>query len=122
MYDMCHNVVRIHLQLEKFMNWPREPNKPALRRLSRLLKVAAKTGLYLDLTGLGIYHLQDTPDWYASLEEQDRWNVQSEFWTPVAGVGSGCLRSETRRVRNEFVRNCRTRRPPIPIKKTKTAR
>src|SRR3546814_252215 len=71
------------------MNRPREPHTPCARRLCRLLKGAEKTGLYLDLTGLGNYHRQDTPDWYASLEEQERWNVQAEFWTAVAGVGSG---------------------------------
>jgi hypothetical protein len=38
--------------------------------------------LYLDLTGLGCYHAH--PDWYGSLEESVRWEVQARFWEAVA--------------------------------------
>src|SRR5262249_52771029 len=46
---------------------------------------AEKTGLYLDLTGLGCYHKKDVPGWYDKLSEQERWDVQARFWEAVAG-------------------------------------
>jgi len=77
------NVVRIHLQLGKFMNGMNEPNVLALERLASLVHLAEKEHLYLDLTGLGCYHKQDVPAWYDELSEQDRWNVQARFWQAV---------------------------------------
>jgi len=46
-------VVRIHLQLGRFMRGPDEPDPEALGRLARLLRRAEALGLRLDLTGLG---------------------------------------------------------------------
>ncbi len=84
MKDLGANVVRIHLQLGKFMMKPDQPNPQALTRLGKLLALAEKTGLYLDLTGLGCYHKQDVPDWYDPLPEAERWQVQARFWEAVA--------------------------------------
>lgn len=78
------NTVRIHLQTGKFMSSPRKPEGAALIRLARLVRLAERTGLYLDLTGLGCYHKQDVPAWYASMSEEDRWRVQARFWEAVA--------------------------------------
>jgi hypothetical protein len=47
------NVVRVHLQLGKFMDAPDKPNGKALDRLGKLLALAERLRLYLDLTGLG---------------------------------------------------------------------
>ncbi|HVR36407.1 MAG TPA: cellulase family glycosylhydrolase, partial [Methylomirabilota bacterium] len=82
--DLGANVVRIHLQLGRFMNAPDTPNPDALSKLRELLALAERTGLYLDLTGLGCYHKADVPDWYDRMDEADRWNVQAAFWTAVA--------------------------------------
>jgi hypothetical protein len=79
------NVVRIHLQLGRFMDAADRPNDKALARLVQLLKLAEKESLYLDLTGLGCYHKKDVPAWYDALAEQDRWEVQARFWRAVAG-------------------------------------
>src|SRR5215469_8932535 len=49
------NVVRIHLQLARFMRGPHEPDKGALDRLEALLQLAERLRLRLDLTGLGAY-------------------------------------------------------------------
>jgi len=84
------NTVRIHLQLSKFMSSPRQPNRTSLRRLGRLVGLAEKRGLYLDITGLGCYKKEDTPKWYNDLDEQPRWDVQARFWEAVASV---CRRS-----------------------------
>jgi hypothetical protein len=79
------NVVRIHLQLGRFMVQPEEPNALAFDRLGRLVALARRLGLYLDLTGLGCYHKQDIPAWYEGLSEPARWDVQARFWEAVAG-------------------------------------
>ncbi len=79
------NVVRLHLQLGKFMRQPQEPNEVALTRLARVVALAERTHLYLDLTGLACYHKKDVPGWYDGLSERDRWEVQARFWEAVAG-------------------------------------
>jgi hypothetical protein len=48
------NVVRVHLQFGKFMDGPNKANAASLARLGKLLKLAEKERLYLDLTGLGL--------------------------------------------------------------------
>ncbi len=83
------NVVRIHLQFGRFMDSPREANQAALDRLAKLVKLAARTGLYLDLTGLGCYHKQDVPGWYDALSQRKRWDAQAAFWEAVAGTCAG---------------------------------
>jgi len=80
------NVVRIHLQLGKCMKTAKLPDEANLKQLAKLLKLAERTGLYLDLTGLGCYHKQDVPKWYDKLEEPERWKVQVRFWQAVAKV------------------------------------
>src|SRR5262249_2653991 len=59
MRDLGANVVRIHLQVARFLRGANEPDQKALERLGTLLVLAERTGLYLDLTGLGCYHKQD---------------------------------------------------------------
>ncbi len=84
MKQLGANVVRIHLQFGKFMDSPVKPNQAPLAQLARLVELAEKTGLYLDITGLGCYHKQDVPAWYDQLDEQSRWNAQAGFWKAVA--------------------------------------
>ena len=79
------NVVRVHLQLGKFMDGPDKRNGKALDRLGKLLELAERLRLYLDLTGLGCYHKRDVPAWYDRLSEKERWAVQARFWEAVAG-------------------------------------
>ena len=78
------NVVRVHLQFGKFMTAADQPNAAALKQLARLLRLAERTGLYLDLTGLGCYHKQDVPAWYDALDEAARWETQTRFWAAIA--------------------------------------
>ena len=80
------NVVRVHLQLARFMDDAERPDEANLARLRELVRLAEQTGLYLDVTGLGCYHKQDVPMWYDSLEESARWDVQARFWKAVAGA------------------------------------
>ncbi|WP_417386628.1 cellulase family glycosylhydrolase [Gimesia sp.] len=84
MKQLGANVVRIHIQFGKFMSAVDKPREEALQKLSELLQLAERTGLYLDLTGLGCYHKQDVPAWYDQLTDQERWQAQVVFWKAVA--------------------------------------
>jgi Cellulase (glycosyl hydrolase family 5) len=86
MKSLGANVVRIHLQLCRFMKSPDQPDEENLARLSRLVRLAEETGVHLDVTGLGCYLKQDVPAWYDAMDESDRWKVQARFWSAVAGV------------------------------------
>ncbi len=83
------NVVRVHLQLGRFMKAADTPDAANLARLGKLLGLAAREGLYLNLTGLGCYHKADVPAWYDRLGEAERWDVQARFWAAVAGACRG---------------------------------
>lgn len=82
------NVVRVHLQFGSFMDAPKTPNRAAFEKLDRLLKLAERTGLYLDLTGLACYRTVDVPSWYDALDERARWTAQANFWRVVAAHGA----------------------------------
>jgi hypothetical protein len=90
MKDLGANVVRVHLQFGRFMKGPETPDIAALGRLEKLLDLAERTGLYLDLTGLGCYRKKDVPAWYDALDEAGRWRAQGRFWNAVA---SRCAKS-----------------------------
>ncbi len=83
------NCVRIHLQFGKFMEAPDRANDAALGRLKKLLSLAERSGLYLNVTGLACYHKQNIPPWYDQLNEQDRWRAQQVFWRAIATTCSG---------------------------------
>ena len=83
------NIVRIHLQTGKFMTSPTKVNRSALKQLARVVKLAEKTGLYLNVTGLAGYRKAREPAWYEALSESDRWDVQARFWTAVARICAG---------------------------------
>ena len=84
MKAMGANVVRVHLQVPKFMTGPGRFNGESFRRLSKLINLAEELGIYLDVTGLGCYRKGDVPAWYDALAERDRWWQQSVFWEEVA--------------------------------------
>jgi len=84
MKQLGANIVRIHLQVGKFMEGPNEPNQASLDRLMQLIRLAERLELYLDVTGLGCYHKKDVPRWYDKLAEQERWDVQARFWEVIA--------------------------------------
>jgi hypothetical protein len=65
-----------------------QANTEALDRLAKLVKLAEELGLYLDVTGLACYHKNNIPDWFDTLSESERWNVQAKFWESVARVCS----------------------------------
>jgi arylsulfatase A-like enzyme len=82
------NVVRVHLQTGKFLSNASAVDAAAISRLGRLLDLAERVGLYLDITGLGCYHRADVPAWYDALDEAARWAAQARFWEAVAERGA----------------------------------
>ncbi|MCS7305992.1 MAG: glycoside hydrolase family 5 protein [Thermoguttaceae bacterium] len=90
MKQLGANLVRVHLQVGRFLDGPHRPNKASLEQLARLVQLAEQTGLYLDITGLGCYHKKEVPGWYDQLPEPHRWRVQGLFWEAVART---CARS-----------------------------
>ena len=77
-------VTRIHIQFGKFMKSETEADEVSLKQLAKLLILAEKAGIYIDLTGLGCYHKKDVPAWYDALTEEKRWAAQAAFWEAVA--------------------------------------
>jgi len=84
MADLGTNTVRIHLQLNKFMNSTSEVNSEAIANLERLVKIAENERLYLIVTGLGAYKQADAPAWYDSLDETGRWAAHANFWQAIS--------------------------------------
>lgn len=82
--ELGANCVRVHLQFGEFMDSPERPSAAALKQLAKLVQIAERTGLYLDVTGLACYHKQNIPEWYDALNEADRWAAQAVFWQAVA--------------------------------------
>jgi len=78
------NVIRIHLQYNKFMVNTDTPNEGALNRLLELVEFAEKHKIYLDITGLGAYRKSDQPAFYENLSDEERWNTQAIFWGAIA--------------------------------------
>jgi len=101
------NVVRLHLQFNKYMDSPTQPNAAAFENLAMMVEIAEESGLYLDLTGLGSYRKSDSPAWYNDLSEEDRWNAQAVFWEEVAKTAGGSQSLLVYDLMNE---------PTVPIK------
>lgn len=80
------NIIRIHLQYNRFMTDAVTPNQQALSRLKDMIEFAGTYGLYLDITGLGAYIKEDQPAWYDAMDEPSRWATQAVFWKAIAGV------------------------------------
>ena len=82
--QMRANVIRIHLQFPQFMDGPNQPNAKALDRLTHLLALAEKHGIYLDITGLACYGKDQRAGWYDALPDKERWAAQAQFWEAIA--------------------------------------
>lgn len=78
------NVVRIHLQVEAFMDGPDTMDEEALAQLERLVALAEEERLYLDLTGLACYRAERVPAWYEAMNEEERWATQARFFSAIA--------------------------------------
>lgn len=84
MKELGANVIRIHLQYNKFMIDAHTPNLQALNILEQLVKVAEEKKIYLLITGLGAYTKSDQPDWYDNMNDEERWDTHKIFWRSIA--------------------------------------
>lgn len=77
-------VARVHPEMPAFFRGPDQANSQAMDRLERLLAIAEKSGIYLQITGLACYKIKDRMAWYDALDDERRWKVQEFFWSMVA--------------------------------------
>jgi hypothetical protein len=84
MESMGFNLVRVHLQLHEFLTGPASVNEDNLLQLDRLVQLASKHGIYLNLTGLGLYEESKIPLWYRSLDDGARMDADAFFWEQIA--------------------------------------
>ena len=78
------NSMRIYLQLGQVMVTATRVRQQTLVALQRLLALARRDGVYLDVTGDLVWRPARSPQWYARLSWQARWRVQARFWKAVA--------------------------------------
>ncbi len=89
------NVIRLGLETEDYLDAPAcetcDPtvDTAAIDYLGDLALAAEQTGLYLDITGLGIAYHHHNGSWFDSLDaspeaEVRRWAAQELFWRAVA--------------------------------------
>jgi hypothetical protein len=83
------NIVRICLQINKFMNSISGLNTAQFDKLVQLLDFAAQKNLYVIITGSNTWKIADQPTWLTELNENDRWLVQANFWKEIARRVSG---------------------------------
>jgi hypothetical protein len=84
MRDHGATVIRIHLQVARFLESPTSFINQGLTQLDRLLSLASQLSLRVHLVGLGCYHRADVPVWYDKLPEPERWEAQAYFWRTLA--------------------------------------
>src|SRR4029078_4570012 len=77
-------VARVHPEMPAFFDGPHKANAEALERLRQLLAIAEKSGIYLQITGLACYKINNRMAWYDALQDEDRWKAQEFFWSAVA--------------------------------------
>ncbi len=80
------SVARIHPEMPRILAGPDRADPHALDQLRKLLNIAEESGIHLKITGLACYKIKDRMAWYDSMNEQDRWKMQSFFWETIAGV------------------------------------
>jgi hypothetical protein len=77
-------VARVHPEMPALLRGPDDANSQALDRLKRLLKIAEKSGIYLQITGLACYKIKDRMAWYDAMNDESRWKAQEFFWSTIA--------------------------------------
>jgi hypothetical protein len=78
------NSMRVPLEFEDVMSSPTQARAATLAALRRLLLVAERERVYLDITGNIVWRRERAPAWYDRLSEPARWQAQANFWRAVA--------------------------------------
>ncbi|MDD5306109.1 MAG: cellulase family glycosylhydrolase [Deltaproteobacteria bacterium] len=82
-------VVRVHLQLGRFMKDATTLDERELERLDRLVTLSARLDLRLDLTGLASYRKHDIPAWFLALDDERMAAAEAAFWRGIAARYAG---------------------------------
>ncbi len=77
-------VARVHPEMPAFFVGAEQADPQAIERFRKLLSIAEKSGIYLQITGLACYKINSRMAWYDSLDEEGRWKAQEFFWSTVA--------------------------------------
>ncbi len=88
MKAMGTTVARVHPEMPRLLIGPQQVNGEGIALLERLLHIAERAGIYLQVTGLSCYQLKDRMAWYDSLDETQRWQTQAFCWESMAQVCS----------------------------------
>jgi Cellulase (glycosyl hydrolase family 5) len=94
------NMIRTFLEFSDFVDPPSSghpdgtPNAANLATLGSIVSLAARSGLYVDVTGLFESDPAHMPAWYDALtanggETHGRWQAQQVFWAAVANQLKG---------------------------------
>jgi Cellulase (glycosyl hydrolase family 5) len=81
---MGANTLRVFLEIGQFMDDRHTPRAQALDAYERLLRMAERNGLYLDVAGNLSWRPWKRDVWYDRLSERSRWRTQARFWRAVA--------------------------------------
>ena len=83
------NVARVHPEMPAFFLGPDKIDPQAVAQLRKLLAIAEKSGIYLHITGLACYHINQRMAWYDALDNENRWKAQEFFWETLAATCAG---------------------------------
>jgi hypothetical protein len=83
------NIIRICLQLDKFMTDKNTPNQDQLNKLYEFCDLAAKYDIYVIINGANTWVAANQPDWLIGITEEDRWLTQANFWKAIASKIGG---------------------------------
>ncbi len=84
MADLGFTVVRIHLQFGKFMKSPTTLHESQLKQLDKVIALAERLGLRLDITGLAHYRKEDIPEWFLLQTDAQMIETERMFWSTIA--------------------------------------
>jgi hypothetical protein len=77
-------VARVHPEMPDFFDGPEKVSAQAMDRLRQLLAIAEQSGIYLHVTGLACYKINNRMAWYDALDDEGRWKAQEFFWSTIA--------------------------------------
>lgn len=83
--DGTTNVVRMHVQLARFLRDPTTPDHQALARFAHVIELAEDHGLHVLVTGLNDFYPGDNPAWVGQqTDEATHWATQATWWSYMA--------------------------------------
>jgi len=78
------NIIRICLQLDKFMSDLNTVRTDQLNNLKNFLDLAAKYDIYVVVNGANTWVSANQPDFLTWASQEERWSAMATFWQAVA--------------------------------------